>query len=104
MIRSATIPEVIDLLEDGLRTLHPAHRAVLQNARIAPRELAVADSPGEFVIAVAAFGDKLLYWSDVEEGWELQSPDSHGGIASRGSNQFELGHVMYQAIGSPNAV
>jgi len=104
MSRSTTIPEVTDLLEDALQTLDAAHRAALEKARITPRELPVADSPGEFVVAVAAFGDKLLYWSDVEEGWELERPNSQGGIVSRGCNQFELGHVMHQTLGSPNAV
>jgi hypothetical protein len=103
MFRSATIPEVIDLLEDGLGSLHSAHRMALERARITPRKLPVADSPGEFVVAVAAFGDKLLYWSDVEEGWELERPDNQGGIVSRGCNQFELGDVMYQTL-APNAV
>lgn len=48
------------------------------------------------MVAVAAFGDKLLYWSDIEEGWELAVPSSCGSIESRGCNQFELKHVLDQ--------
>ncbi len=104
MFRPATIAEVTELFEDSLRRLHPEHRAAIESARVAPRELPVADSPGEYVVAVAAFGDMLLYWSDVEEGWELERPDHEGGIGSRGCNQFELTHLMYQMLGDPNAV
>lgn len=103
MFHPATIAEVTGLLEDALPKLHSEHRAALERARIAPRELSVADSPGEYVVAIASFGDKLLYWSDVEEGWELERPDDEGGIVSRGCNQFELTHVMYQTLGDPNA-
>lgn len=82
----------------------PAHREALECALIAPRKLAIEDSPGEFVVAVAAFGDKLLYWSDVEEGWELEVPSQAGTIPSRGCNQFKLGHVLYQTLGPADAV
>jgi hypothetical protein len=60
-------------------------------------------APGEFVVAVAVLDEKLLYWSDIEEGWELEAPDGRGNIASRGCNQFELRHVLYRVFGGPGA-
>jgi hypothetical protein len=99
MSRSAEIVEVVSLLNLAKATLHPGHLDALERALIAPRKLAVEDSPGEFVVAVAAFREALLYWSEVEEGWELAVPSQAGTIPSRGCNQYELGHVLYQAVG-----
>jgi hypothetical protein len=104
MSRSTDIAEVVSLLELAKATLHPSHLDALEQALIAPRTLTVDDSPGEFVVAVAAFGEALLYWSDVEEGWELAVPSQAGTIPARGCNQFELGHVLYQTVGPANAV
>ncbi|WP_334409967.1 hypothetical protein [Bradyrhizobium sp. AZCC 1721] len=86
-----------------MASLHPQHRAALEGALIRPRTAGVSDCPGEFVVVVAVLDDKLLYWSDVEEGWELEVPDARGNIASRGCNQFELRHVLYQVFGDPDA-
>ena len=104
MSRSTEIAEVVSLLKLAKATLHPAHLDALEHALITPRKLAVDDSPGEFVVAIATFGEALLYWSDVEEGWELAVPSQAGTISSRGCNQFELGHVLHQTLGPANAV
>jgi hypothetical protein len=101
---NAEIAEVMALFKLAKATLRRRHLDALERALIAPRALAVEDSPGEFVVAVAAFGESLLYWSDVEEGWELAIPSQAGTIPSRGCNQFELGHVLYQVVGPANAV
>lgn len=104
MSGSAEIAEVQALLKLAKATLHPRHLGALEGALIAPRTMAEEDSPGEFVVAVAAFGESLLYWSDLEEGWELVVSSQAGTIPSRGCNQFELGHVLYHAVGPANAV
>lgn len=103
MFQHEDVGEVLTLLRDAAARLSSAQREALERALITPRRLLVEDSPGEFVVAVAAFGDKLLYWSDVEEGWELVAPSSRSSIASRGCNQFELTHVLNQVEGSGNA-
>jgi hypothetical protein len=78
MHRNAHADEVLSLLLQAMSALHAPHKAALERALIAPRYLAVEDSPGESVVAVAAFGRELLYWSDVEEGWELAIPSEGG--------------------------
>ena len=96
--------EVLALLHSEMATLAPFHRHALQAALIAPKRISVEDSPGESVVAVASFDNVLLYWSDVEEGWEIAAPSEAGTIPTRGCSQFELGHVMYQLYGEPHAV
>ncbi len=86
-----------------MASLHPAHRAALERALIRPRTVGVSGPPGGFVVAVAVLDEKLLYWSDIEEGWEIEAPDGRGNITSRGCNQFELRHVLYQVFGDPDA-
>jgi hypothetical protein len=103
MWRRGETVEVLELLERDMMALHPEHRTALMKALIPARRIPVADCPGESVVAVASVNGKLLYWSDVEGGWELEMPSPSGGIRSRGCNQFELGHIAYQAFGEPSA-
>ena len=98
----ATITEVLKLLEEGLADLHPAHRAVFESIRINPRQVPIANTPGEYVYVVAEYKGKLLYYSDIEDGWELDAPNSAGGIDVRGCNQYKLSHVMHQTFGDPD--
>lgn len=103
MWRRAEMSEVMSLFELGMKSLHPDHRRALEKSRTPPRWIAVADCPGEAVVAVAAIQGKLLYWSDVEGGWELEAVGPDGTIESRGCNQFELQHIARQAFGEPGA-
>jgi hypothetical protein len=103
MRRPAEIPEVMSLLEQDMKSLHPAHGAALEKALVPARRILVADSPGESVVAVASIQGKLLYWSDTEDGWELDSLSADGSINSRGCSQLELGHITHQVFGEPSA-
>jgi hypothetical protein len=93
--------EVLDLLHEQMASLPRAHRQALENALILARKVPVADSPNEHVIAVASFGSKLLYWSDLEQGWEIEALDDRGRIGTRGSNQFELAQALWRELGDP---
>jgi hypothetical protein len=103
MSRESEISEVKSRLAADMQSLHGKHRAALERALIDPRIVVVNDSPQGFIVAVAVLDGKLLYWSDIEEGWELETPGNRGNIASRGCNQYELRHVLYRALGDPNA-
>lgn len=93
--------DVLELLHEQMASLPRAQRSALQRALILARKVPVADSPSEHVIAVASFGDRLLYWSDIEEGWEIEAPDERGRIPSRGSNQFALAQALWQELRTP---
>lgn len=79
-----------------MAALRPAHRAALAGLLVPLRAIPVADSPGEQVWVVAERDGHVLYWSDVEEGWEWEPLDAAGGVASRGCNQYELEHVAHR--------
>ena len=96
-----THEEIEALLTEEIDRLHPMHRDRFQAMRVPFRTVPVAAQPGESVVVVAEHAGKILYWSDVEDGWELELPTSEGGIEDRGCNQFELSHIMWQALGDP---
>lgn len=99
--RPATPRQVEVLLEKALGELHSEHRARFERLRIPLRTVAVSAPPGGRVVVVAEHEGKILYWSDIEEGWELEYPNEDGAIQIRGSGQFELSHLMYQLFGDP---
>ena len=94
-----TVSEVMDILESEAADLTPTQRTVLQAMCVKPYEVPVESHPGETVVVVAEYRGEVLYWSDIEEGWELEPLSPQGGIAQRGSNQYLLAHVMHQVFG-----
>lgn len=97
----ATREEVDTLFSEAVGTLHPAHRRRLAEIRVPFRAVPVASNPGESVFVVAEYDGKIVYHSDVENGWEVESPNPSGGIGERGANQYELSHLMWQLFGDP---
>ncbi len=100
-MNSWTFQKIENLLSQAEDNLHPNHRAQFQKIRVPPYRAPVATHPGESVIVAAKYEDKILYWSDIEEGWEIDTPRKDGSIRERGCNQFELSHLMWQLFGDP---
>jgi hypothetical protein len=96
----ATKDEVERLLADAIAQLESTHRTRFEAILVQLRTVPVLDSPTESVFVVAEHQGRIIYWSDVEEGWEYDSPNEHGGIDSRGCNQFELSHIAHQIFGA----
>jgi hypothetical protein len=94
--RPATLDDVLSILRDDLRSLNQERLELFEKIRIQPIQLPVLCYPGEAVWAVAEHQGRYLYWSDIEEGWELDVLQPGGGIRDRGCSQFELHHIMYQ--------
>ncbi len=101
--RAAGRDEVEGLLEAEVAVLHPRHRSLFDVMRVPLRQVPVSGADGEHVFVVAEHQGKILYFSDVEDGCEITEPDEHGGIAERGCNQLQLGHIMWQVFGDPDA-
>lgn len=51
----------------------------------------------ESVWVVAKLPSGLLYYEDVEEGFELGVLDEDGELQDHGCNQYDLSHILAQA-------
>jgi hypothetical protein len=94
-----TKDEVEILLARAIAGLAPTHRACFAAITVPLRSVPVLDSPGENVYVVAEHEGRIIYWSDIEEGWEYERPNGSGGIDRRGCSQFELSHIAHQLFG-----
>lgn len=71
--------------------------------RVMPRRVPVTSAPGEYVYVVAEYQGKVLYYAEVEDGWELEELNEAGGVTERRCNQFKLTHSCTNLFGSPDA-
>ena len=98
---ASTLTQVQCLLSKEFALLDASHQRDLQELLISPFQVPVLDCPGETVYVVAKRGEFVLYWSDVDEGWEWELLDKNGALESRGCNQFKLSHITHQLFGDP---
>jgi len=52
----------------------------------------------ESVFIVAKYGCKIIFYEDVEEGFEITEIDGSGVIKNYGASQFELEHIINQLM------
>ncbi len=93
--KNQDVEPVAALLSDAVATLHPAYRQRFEAMRVPLRKIPIDANPGETVVVVAEHEGRLLYWSDVEDGWEMDTPTASGGIHERGTSQFTLRQLMW---------
>ncbi len=98
----STKEEVEALFKEALTKLPPSLRLRFEAIATPPRAIPIQDSPGEVAFVIAEYEGKIIYWSDVEDGWECETPNERGGIDSRGCNQLELSHVAHQIFHEPD--
>jgi hypothetical protein len=94
--------EVEELLRQEIARLHPLHRERFQSMRVPLRQAPIADSAGESAFIVAELEGQVIYYEDVEEGFELIALNGRGEIPSRGYSQDPLSAVMYRLCGDPS--
>ena len=100
----ATREEVERRLRAEITVLHPLHQVRFEAIRVPLRQVPITSMPGEHVYVVAEYEGEILYWSDIEEGWEIDMSNSFDGITERGCNQLGLGHIAHQLFGDPDAL
>ncbi|MCK6460882.1 MAG: hypothetical protein L6Q95_13450 [Planctomycetes bacterium] len=87
------------IVAEQLLACTPAQRAMFERIRIAPRRLPILRGNSiEHVFAVAEVADQLLFWEDVEEGFELARPGADGVLRDDGADQLEMTHVLHQLL------
>ena len=92
------------LLAAQLEGLSSAQLARWNKIAVPLRPVPIASQPGEVVFVAAEFQGQVIYFEDVEEGWNAVRLDASGGIVSRGSEQDELAHAMQRLLGADDAV
>jgi hypothetical protein len=99
----ASREEVELLLSVATSRLNRIHQSRLEAILVPLRAVPVLDSLCESVYVVAEHDGGVIYWSDVEDGWEYGALNQNGGIDCRGCNQFELSHVIHQLFDAPES-
>jgi hypothetical protein len=88
--------ELDAIIAAQLADCSPEQRQFFDHCKIA-RHLAKIDRLGttETVFVVARAGDLVLYYEDVEGGFNISSLRPDGSIASPGYEQWELRHALW---------
>ncbi|MCU0723461.1 MAG: hypothetical protein MUC63_07590 [Planctomycetes bacterium] len=89
--KPATREEVEAILSEELADCTPEQREAFLRLRVPPREAPVERHGRiETVFVVAQKDDEVLYWEDVEGGFEISPVDGNGRILRRGCDQNSL--------------
>ncbi|RYE71217.1 MAG: hypothetical protein EOO81_06430 [Oxalobacteraceae bacterium] len=93
-----TVVELEAVVAKQLAACSPEQRVAFAKYRVPFYSMPLSRLGGvESALVVASLPGGLLYFEDVEEGFELGVPDAHGVLPNQGCNQFDLTHVLYRA-------
>lgn len=100
--QSAILERIEARIADELAGLHPVHITRFEAMRVSPRPVPVQYSPAEYVYIIAEYQGRLLYYSDLEKGWGIDTPDELGNIHDHAGDLCQLAQVMNRLFGAPN--
>jgi hypothetical protein len=88
--RPATEAEVSEILEHDLSVCTDTERQFFERIRVVPfrRDRIARGDAIEHVFTVAAWRDVIVFWEDVEEGFEVARVDSDGVIRQYGASKL----------------
>ena len=89
--KPATIEEVRQIVERDLASCSREQLSLFERYRIQPYVAPIVRSGNlESVVVIAQRGQEVIYWEDIEEGFEVSPLDSNGRILKIGCNQNDL--------------
>jgi|SRR4051812_42006668 hypothetical protein len=91
--RPITRDEFDDLVAEQVAALDPGRRATLDRSRVEPRQAIIRRTEGagdERVWVIAERQGQVLYFDDVEWGWNWSEVDREDRILRPGGGQGEL--------------
>jgi hypothetical protein len=98
----ATREEVQAILDEDLRDCSPEVRATFDTHRVPLRQAPIVRYGNEeHVYIVAQRDDEVLYWEDVDEGFNFSRLDEDGRIVEHWCNQDSLSTAMQHWMGHP---
>jgi hypothetical protein len=89
--------ELEALLDRELSNCTAEQQDIFARYRVAPYKVSIHRLGNlEEVFVVAELPTGVVYYEDVEEGFELDHLGADGAIPEQGCNQYELRHVLSQ--------
>lgn len=96
--RPITVVELEALVAEQEARCSPAQRTAFASCRVSFYSAPFQRSHAlEQVLIVAKLPSGLLYYEDVEEGFEVGALDADGILQDHGCNQWELTHALSRA-------
>jgi hypothetical protein len=93
--QAATIQEVQRIVERDLKTCDAEQSDAFKRYAIESYSASILRyEKKESVVVVAQKDDEVIYWEDVEEGFNVSPLDSEGNILEHWCNQDELGIAL----------
>jgi hypothetical protein len=92
--KPATREYVAQLLAVQLQRLSPAQRDRWAALTVPFRVVPISGEPGHVIYVVAEIEGRVIYFEDVEEGWNVAPLTARGEIASRGFEQDDLVRLL----------
>ncbi|RTQ86081.1 MULTISPECIES: hypothetical protein [Stenotrophomonas] len=94
-----TQEELATLISRQLQDCSPIQRAIFDSLRVPFRAVRLHRlGMIERVWVVAQLPDGLLYYEDVEEGFEVGTPGEDGVLPGRGCSQLALTHILERLV------
>lgn len=91
--------ELTAIVSEELNDCSPEERALFQRLRTPFRPTPIERfGKRTRVFVVAEDKGRVLFWDDVEEGFEWSVPDPDGVLREFGASQFDLRTVMRQLL------
>jgi hypothetical protein len=93
--QSATIEQVIEIVKADLARCTPDQIAVFEKYRTPPYRAPLSRyGQDESVIVVAQKENEVVYWEDVEEGFNVSPLVTDGKVLEHWCNQDDLGTAL----------
>ncbi len=89
--RPATIEDVRQIVLDDLANCNKRQTSVFETYRVEPHLAPIVRSGNvEHVVVVAQRGNQVIYWDDVEEGFDVSPVGDDGKIREHDCSQNDL--------------
>ena len=96
-----TVEELDSLVAAELSDCSVEQQQFFERYKVAPRLVPIERFGNvESVFVVAQIHDLVLYYEDVEEGFNISALSADGAIASPGYEQWELRHALSRLVAS----
>lgn len=100
----ASKDEVEKILEQQLKKCSDEQKTYFETIRVDLYPVKIFRyGPVEEVYVVAEKNSDVIYFEDVEDGFNISTINDKNELLKNGFEQFEIGHVLFQCINNLNS-